>query len=300
MFKITKHLKFISIIFIAVLTLSTTYIIVNYNAKNRLENAKNNIITSDSVSLGNSDQLANSKGVVNNNYNRFENINLTSQNIGIPVLYYHSVDKNAANEVTIAPDVLEEQLNYIKDNNYITITMKELYEHIKNKEPIPEKSILITFDDGYMNNYTEAFPILKKLNMKATIFCVGNSLDGSYYLSEEAIKEMSDYGIDIESHTVNHVHLDTLSYDEQLLELKKSKEILEKITGREVISLAYPFGDYNEDSIRAAKNAGYKLAFTTNLGLSDREDNIYELDRIYISSHYDMNTFKSLLNNTKK
>ena len=151
-----------------------------------------------------------------------------------------------------------------------------------------------------MNNYTEAFPMLKELNMTATIFCVGNSLDGSYYLSEEAIKEMSDYGIDIESHTVNHVHLDTMSYDEQLLELKNSKNILEKITGKEVLSLAYPFGDYNDNTIKAAKDAGYKMGFTTKLGLSDRTDDIYKLDRIYISSSYDMNTFKNLLKNTAK
>ncbi|ETI89772.1 MAG: Polysaccharide deacetylase family protein, partial [Clostridium butyricum DORA_1] len=76
--------------------------------------------------------------------------------------YYHSVDENAANEVTITPEKLKEQLDYINDNNYVTITMTELYDHIENNKPIPEKSIIITFDDGYMNNYTEAFPMLKK------------------------------------------------------------------------------------------------------------------------------------------
>ena len=285
-------LKYISIIFIFTLFFLVTYIIIN----NVITNKSNTINTVPLTNISSID----TENTSTNNSNRFGNVNLTSQNIGIPVIYYHSVNKNADNEVTITPDMLEEQLNYINDNHYITITIEELYDHIQKNEPIPEKSILITFDDGYMNNYTEAFPILKNLNMKATIFCVGNSLDGSYYLSEEAIKEMSDYGIDIQSHTVNHLHLDTLSYDEQLLELKNSKEILEKITGKEVLSLAYPFGDYNEDTIKAAKNSGYKLAFTTNLGLSDRDDNIYELDRIYISSYYDMDTFKKLLNNTSK
>ena len=285
-------LKYISIIFIFTLFFLVTYIIIN----NVITNKSNTINTVPLTNISSID----TENTSTNNSNRFGNVNLTSQNIGIPVIYYHSVNKNADNEVTITPDMLEEQLNYINDNHYITITIEELYDHIQKNEPIPEKSILITFDDGYMNNYTEAFPILKNLNMKATIFCIGNSLDGSYYLSEEAIKEMSDYGIDIQSHTVNHLHLDTLSYDEQLLELKNSKEILEKITGKEIISIAYPFGDYNEDTIKAAKNSGYKLAFTTNLGLSDRDDNIYELDRIYISSYYDMDTFKKLLNNTSK
>ena len=255
----------------------------------------NSINNSNNITPTNTDEYANL-----NNTDISKDINLTSDNIGIPVLYYHSVNKNADNEVTITPDALEKQLNYIHDNNYVTITIKELYEHLKNAAPIPEKSILITFDDGYMNNYTEAFPMLKKLNMKATIFCVGNSLDGSYYLSEDALKEMSDYGIDIQCHTVNHVHLDTLSYEEQLSELRHSKEIIEKITGKEVLSVAYPFGDYNSETIKAAKEAGYKLAFTTHLGLADRNDNIYALDRIYISSYYNMDTFKQLLKNTEK
>ncbi|EMU53231.1 polysaccharide deacetylase family protein [Clostridium butyricum] len=295
-----KNLKYIIIILLSIIFLILAYIFINGVTSKNNNNSVNSDNKSENSVYSNLIESIDDNIKNNNNKNRFENVSLTSDNIGIPVLYYHSVDENAANEVTITPEKLQEQLDYINDNNYVTITMTELYDHIENNKPIPEKSILITFDDGYMNNYTEAFPMLKELNMTATIFCVGNSLDGSYYLSEEAIKEMSDYGIDIESHTVNHVHLDTMSYDEQLLELKNSKNILEKITGKEVLSLAYPFGDYNDNTIKAAKDAGYKMGFTTKLGLSDRTDDIYKLDRIYISSSYDMNTFKNLLKNTAK
>lgn len=295
-----KNLKYIIIILLSIIFLILAYIFINGVTSKNNNNSVNSDNKSENSVYSNLIESIDDNIKNNNNKNRFENVSLTSDNIGIPVLYYHSVDENAANEVTITPEKLQEQLDYINDNNYVTITMTELYDHIENNKPIPEKSILITFDDGYMNNYTEAFPMLKELNMTATIFCIGNSLDGSYYLSEEAIKEMSDYGIDIESHTVNHVHLDTMSYDEQLLELKNSKNILEKITGKEVLSLAYPFGDYNDNTIKAAKDAGYKMGFTTKLGLSDRTDDIYKLDRIYISSSYDMNTFKNLLKNTAK
>lgn len=295
-----KNLKYIIIILLSIIFLILAYIFINGVTSKNNNNSVNSDNKSENSVYSNLIESIDDNIKNNNNKNRFENVSSTSDNIGIPVLYYHSVDENAANEVTITPEKLQEQLDYINDNNYVTITMTELYDHIENNKPIPEKSILITFDDGYMNNYTEAFPMLKELNMTATIFCVGNSLDGSYYLSEEAIKEMSDYGIDIESHTVNHVHLDTMSYDEQLLELKNSKNILEKITGKEVLSLAYPFGDYNDNTIKAAKDAGYKMGFTTKLGLSDRTDDIYKLDRIYISSSYDMNTFKNLLKNTAK
>lgn len=226
--------------------------------------------------------------------------NLINDNRGIPVLYYHSVKESADNEVTITPKILRTQLKYIHDQGYVTLTTSDLKAYILNDSPIPEKSILITFDDGYMDNYYSAFPILKDFNMVATIFCITSDLDGSYYLSKEAIREMSSYGIDIESHTVNHPHLNKMTYDKQLEELLESKKTLEEITGKEINSIAYPFGDFNNDSIKAAKDAGYTLGFTTKLGLSDRSDNPLTLDRIYINSKYDMNTFKEILNKTKK
>lgn len=232
-------------------------------------------------------------------FKQSETSNLINDNRGVPVLYYHSVRESADNEVTITPEMLREELKYIKDEGYNTLTMKQLKEYILNNSPIPEKSILITFDDGYMDNYYSAFPILKEFNMTATIFCIASELDGSYYLSKEAIKEMSDYGIDIESHTVTHSHLNKLEYNKQLEELIQSKKILEDITGKEITSIAYPFGDFNNNSVKAAKEAGYTLGFTTKLGLSDRNDNPLALDRIYISSKYKMSTFKELLK-TKK
>ena len=234
------------------------------------------------------------------NMESFDESTLVNDNRGVPVLYYHSVRESADNEVTITPEMLKTQLKYIKDEGYITLTLSELKEYLLNNSPIPSKSIVITFDDGYMDNYYSAFPILKDFNMVATIFCITSNLDGTYYLSKDAITEMSNYGLDIQSHTVNHPHLNKMTYDEQLTELKESKKTLESMTGKKVDSIAYPFGDFNDDSINAAKAAGYTLGFTTKRGLSDRDDNPLELDRIYISSKYDMNTFKELLAKTEK
>ena len=242
------------------------------------------------------------KNVASNNISYDPNIKLVNDNRGIPVLYYHSVNNEVQNEVTITPETLKKELKYIKDKGYTTLSINEVNEYLLNNKPIPEKSILITFDDGYMDNYYYAFPILKELNMKATIFCITSELDGSYYLSEDAIKEMSQNNIDIESHTVNHKHLDKLNYKEQLEEVIKSKSKLENITGKKVDAIAFPFGDYNNDSISAAKKDGYTIAFTTNNGFATRDDNPLELHRIYVSSLYDFNTFTSLLekpNNSK-
>lgn len=230
----------------------------------------------------------------------FNGISLTKDDIGIPILYYHSVRPSADNEVIITPKKLKSELQYLKDEGYTTLTISELHDYLLNNSPIPKKSIIITFDDGYMDNYYNAFPILKELGMKATIFCVTSKLDGSYYLSVDAIKEMSDYGIDIQSHTVTHPKLDSLTYDKQLAELKESKNILESITGKAVTSIAYPFGNFNDDTIKAAKAAGYSLGFTTNRGLADRKDDSLKIDRIYVSSNYDLKTFKEILATTIK
>lgn len=234
------------------------------------------------------------------NVRSFNATDLINDNRGVPVLYYHSVRDPAENEVTITSENLKKQLEYIKNQGYTTLTLNQFKNYLLNNSSIPKKSILITFDDGYMDNYYNAFPILKSLNMVATIFCITSNLDGSYYLSKEAINEMSSYGIDIESHTVNHLKLDQLTYEEQLKELKESKSTLESITGKEVDAIAYPFGNFNDDSVKAAKDAGYTLAFTTKRGLSDRNDNMLKLDRIYINSNYDMNTFKEVLTKTEK
>ena len=233
--------------------------------------------------------------------NRFEGLTMTNENVGVPVLYYHSVDPSEANEVIISPEKLKEQLTFIKDSGYTTLTISELNDYILNNTPIPEKSIVITFDDGYADNYIKAFPILKELDIKATIFVISNFTDkDGYYMTSQQIKEMSDYGIDIQSHTASHSHLNQLTYEEQLNELKTSKENLESITGKPVISVAYPFGDYNDNTIVASEEAGYSLAFNTNKGLADRDDNPLNLNRIYISSTYSIEDFKEKLNSTDK
>lgn len=234
---------------------------------------------------------------------RFEGVKLTSEDIGIPVLYYHSVlpdsEVAAPNEVTISPEKLKEELQLVKDLGYTTLTLSELNNYLNNNMEIPEKSIVITFDDGYTDNYIHAFPILKELEMKATIFMIASQVDSGYYMSQDQLKDMSNYGIDIGSHTDNHVYLDKLSYNEQLKEMKDSKEKLEKILGKEVISIAYPYGNYNENTKKAAEAAGYTLAFTTNKGLDKRTGNKLELNRIYVSSTYSLDTFKERLLNTK-
>ena len=232
----------------------------------------------------------------------FDGIPVINDNRGVPVICYHSInpDSSKKNSIIMPKEKFREQLKTIKDSGYTTLTMAQLNDYLFNNKPIPEKSVVITFDDGYRDNYTNAFPILKEFNMNATIFVISSYLNRDLYLTSEEIKEMSDYGLDIESHTVSHVKLSTLPYEAQLKELKNSKETIENITDKPVISIAYPEGKYNKDTKKATLEAGYSMGFTIERGYADRNDNPAQLNRICVDYTYKPNNIINVLKNLKK
>lgn len=231
---------------------------------------------------------------------RFDGIKLTDANIGIPILCYHSIAESKDNELLLSPEKFKSQLKYLKDNGYTPITMDELNDFLKNNKTIPEKSVVITFDDGYRDNYTTAFPILKEFDFKATVYVISNNLENDLYMTKAQAKEMSDWGIDIESHTANHEDLSKLTLDQQYETMNTSKNQLEAILGKKVDYIAYPFGKFNANTRKAAEKAGYKLGFSLAGGLADRGDNTYNIDRLYISNNHTIEEFVTKLTKTKK
>lgn len=217
---------------------------------------------------------------------------------GVPVLMYHSIACEEGNPVRVPEEKFKEQMKYLKDNGYTTLTLSELYDYLMKDTPIPEKSLVLTFDDGYVDNYKSAYPILKEYGFKGTVFVITSLIDkDDSYLTSEQIKEMQENGMDIESHTVNHEHLKDLNYEEQLSTLKDSKEFLENILNKEVRYIAYPYGEYNEDTLKAVKDAGYIMGFTTDGRWSDKADGILTLDRVYISGFFELDVFKDRISN---
>ncbi|MDO5516123.1 MAG: polysaccharide deacetylase family protein [Clostridium sp.] len=212
-----------------------------------------------------------------------------NDNRGIPVIGYHSIgsDSTGTSPLVISPEKFRKHLKTLADRGYTTLTLKQVEDYLLNDEPIPAKSVLLTFDDGYEDNYTNMFPILKEFKMNAVIFVIPTYLDSGEYLKRSQVKEMSDYGIDIESHTYTHKRLGDLPYEEQLKELTLSKKAVNDITGKDVTSIAYPEGIYNEDTIKAVKEAGYKMGFTIKRGYADRDDDIFELNRVCVDHTYE-------------
>ncbi|WP_253205657.1 polysaccharide deacetylase family protein [Clostridium estertheticum] len=215
------------------------------------------------------------------------------ENKKIPILMYHSISYEKENILRVPKEKFRNQMKYLKDNNYTTLTLDELYNYMKTGKDLPSKPIVITFDDGYKDNYTNAYPILKEFKLKATIFVITNTIDHEKdYLTSAEIKLMDSNNIRVESHTSSHEHLDQISYVDNVNTMKTSKIKLEKILNKKIDYIAYPYGGYTLNTIKAAKQSGYKLAFSTEFGLIDKNDNIYSLGRIFVNSNFSLEEFK--------
>ena len=216
-------------------------------------------------------------------------------------LMYHGTPdkgKSFASEYSIAADRVAEQMDYLVEAGWKTVPASELL----NPDRPGGKTVAITFDDGYADNYENAFLPLQERGLTATWFIASKYLDGQAdwladepenlrFLSGEQVREMASAGMEIGSHSHSHPHLDTLDRDSLEAELSRSKEELEDIIGRPVTAFAYPFGQYNEFVVEAVREAGYTQAFTTQPGWFNPQESPLLMRRITITRHDDINSF---------
>lgn len=224
---------------------------------------------------------------------------------GIPVLMYHhlaprAIANKSGHAVVITPELMESHMRYLKHNGYSSITPRDLAEHLLDGKPLPPRPVLITSDDGYESNYVYAFPILKKYNMKATIYLITAMISDNKkpfdpavpsYLNWSQVKEMAESGlVSFESHTHNLHFTDsrrrygmevvTPEFLEQ--DIKTSVNLIKEKTGQVPVSLAYPYGHFKKRYRTALEKAGIRIAFTVREGLVRPYDNPYELSRITV------------------
>ncbi len=172
-------------------------------------------------------------------------------------------------------------------------TASELIEHFQQHRKFPHKGITLTFDDGWKDNYTNAFPILRDLGIKATIFIIPSVIGETSmkaaakgegpraHLAREEILEMSRHGIEFGSHSMNHRLLPELSREELKLEVEEAKKQIEELTQKPCRTFAYPAGYFSDDAKQIISEAGHTAAFTTIYGPADRID-LYALNRTEI------------------
>lgn len=291
-----QHKKIILIIFSIILIISAGIIVY---IKNRDVKDSKVTVKKEKVPVTSTDkkiETTEEKIVADNNFPVGAELKYNDQKV--PILYYHSIATEKGNELRMPVEKFREQMQYLKDNGYYTLSLDQLYDFLVNNKPIPKKSVAITFDDGYEDNYTGAFPILKEFRFHAAIFVITKTVDtDSSYLTSAQLKEMSDYGIDIESHTVSHNDLDKYSYDQQYKELTVSKQFLEALLQKPVKYFVYPSGKYNQDTLAAVKKADYYMAFNTENKWAGKEDGIYTLKRVFLSSSFGMDVFIERVSN---
>ena len=149
----------------------------------------------------------------------------------------------------------------------------------------------ITLDDGYVDNYTNAMPIINEFDFDATIFMVSDFINNPNFLTENQLKELEKNKITIESHTVNHLNLANISREKQKEELEESKKHLGSLLNKSVDYIAYPYGSYTDDTKDIAVETGYKMGFSTNSGWASGNSDLFSIPRVYMSDFYDMNEF---------
>ena len=222
-----------------------------------------------------------------------EILNKEGDNLKIVVLNYHKVDdKNLA--LSIAPQDFDQQMEYLAEEGYHTITPDQLLDYLEFDKELPEKPVLITFDDGYEDNYKNAYPILKKYGFKATIFVITDYLNVyPNYITWNQAKEMNKNGITIASHTMQHKSMTTLTDEEIQKELEGSAKAINYHLGKQSQYVAYPTGTYNLHIARLVKESGYRAAFSIKYGNVDKASNLYALERVPIFRTN--NTFRSFL-----
>nr|WP_325191604.1 polysaccharide deacetylase family protein [uncultured Selenomonas sp.] len=215
----------------------------------------------------------------------------------VPVLNYHQIKCKDGNPLTLWPDQFDAQMHYLYTHGYTSITIDEMMDAFEHGTPLPEKPVVITFDDGYLDNYEIAYPILQKYGFKATIFLIYDLTDVyPGYLTWPQIDEMAKSGlIRFESHTMTHANLSELSSGAALRhELIDSRRLLSEKLGYDVNYIAYPGGRVNQQIEAITREAGYRGGFTVHYGLSTPEQNHYNMNRIPIfgANMHTMERFK--------
>lgn len=207
----------------------------------------------------------------------------------VPVLMYHSIDHNdKVSKLSVSPEAFEAQMKFLHDRGYNVVGLDKVALYLQKKEPVPPRTVAITFDDGFYNNYEYAYPVLKRYGIPATIFVITSKIGQPGWVGWNDIEEMSASGlITIGSHTKSHLWLLSLNSRDALQELVDSKRILEARIGKAVDFLCYPIGAYDDRLIRLAKEAGYKAAVATNPGKLKPADEIYAIKRVRISRSSD-------------
>lgn len=214
-----------------------------------------------------------------------------AQKFKIPILTYHSIDESGS-VISTGANVFRRQMKFLSEANFNVVSLKTLGKSLLENKILPPKTIALTFDDGFENFYSEAFPILNEYNFPATVFLVtdycgkfndwaGNlpTLAPRKLMDWNAIKELSNHNIEFAAHSSTHPDLTQISLSEAERELVQSKSTIEERLGVEVMDFAYPYGRFDLPVKRLAQKH-FRTACSTILGKAQNGDDLFALKRV--------------------
>jgi len=213
----------------------------------------------------------------------------------VPILLYHHIDISPSNSAYyVSPAIFDQQMYLLHEWGYQTISVEQMVKAMKEGTELPIKPIILTFDDGSESVYTNALPILQKYNFTGTAYLVYNYIGANGFLNVEEVHDLYDAGWEIGSHSFSHRDLTTIP-NAQEKEIVESRWKLQDLLGVPILSFAYPYGTYDEDSVYYARYAGYIAAMGLGADMHQGPNNIYYLYRRDIQTSYDLFRFISFL-----
>ena len=221
----------------------------------------------------------------------------------VPILMYHYISKPpTANDrlrygLSVVPEMFQAQLQLLQEQGFTTITLLDLYQHLADGRALPKRPIILTFDDGYLDNYTNAFPLLQKYGMTGTFFVLTGRADAGdpAYLSWDMIQEMSAAGMDIQLHAREHYDLRNRSYEWLVYNIIGGRESIEGHIGRPVNFIAYTSGKYDAGLLRFLGQTNFWAAVTTQPGSQHTPKDSLLWTRVRISGQSRLSDFAKLL-----
>lgn len=214
---------------------------------------------------------------------------------GVPVLMYHMIGDVKDNDAVLLESHFRQQMQFLKDNDYHPITLQQLYAYMVNKQPIPERPVVLTFDDGYPDTYTVVTPIMKEYGFACTVFIPTYDADQGTRLTWQQIKEMQAAGIQIASHCHHHDEMGEMTAEQLRSEIATSQQRLKEELGIDNAFFCYPYGSEDEAAEKELRRAGIKLAFTMKSGWAKYGDNPYAVRRVWIGNAVDIDNFRQRL-----
>jgi peptidoglycan/xylan/chitin deacetylase (PgdA/CDA1 family) len=219
----------------------------------------------------------------------------------IPILCYHQIrewrptDSKRAKDYIVPAANFRDQLKMLAGMGYHAILPDQLISYLTNGTSLPDKPILLTFDDTDLDQYSIAFSEMKKYGFKGVFFIMTVSLGRPKYMNKEQVRELSEAGNIIGSHTWDHHNVKKYHADDWAIQIDKPTKLLESITGKTIRYFAYPFGLWDRNSVEELKKRGFKAAFQLS-GKRDERDPLYTIRRIIVPGYWNLLTLRRWMN----